>query len=76
MDDLVVACKSRKGIEEVLKMMRGLWKITEIGAVSQILGLKVERDRKTRSIHLSQPAYIDSLIPRFPGHANYHPTVL
>jgi len=74
-DDLVVACKSRKGIEEVLKMMRGLWKITEIGAVSQILGLKVERDRKTRSIHLSQPAYIDSLIPRFPGHANYHPTV-
>ena len=74
-DDILVASEATEGIEEVFRMMRGLWTITEIGEVSQILGLKVKRDRQARTIHLSQPAYIETVLSQFPEQARYRSSV-
>jgi hypothetical protein len=42
-----------------------------MGDVSTILGMKVTRDRGARRLWITQPAYIDRLLERFPEHANY-----
>ena len=72
-DDIAIASATRTGREEVMRMLRGNWTVTEIGNMSQILGLKIKRDRQAHTIHLSQPAYIDSVLKRFPEHSRYHP---
>ena len=58
-DDLVVAARLPHEIDEVMKGLKSRWKITELGEISTILGMKVTRDRKQRKIWLTQTAYID-----------------
>ncbi len=65
-DDLVVAARLPHEIDEVMKGLKSRWKITELGEISTILGMKVTRDRKQRKIWLTQTAYIDKLLDRFP----------
>ena len=65
-DDIIVAAPSRSTITAIFEGMKKRWKITTLSDVSHILGLKVIRDRLTRTIHLSQPAYIESVVTRFP----------
>jgi hypothetical protein len=67
-DDIVVAAQSNAEINEVMKGLARRWKITELGEVSTILGMKVRRDRQAKKIWLTQPAYIERVIERFPGH--------
>jgi hypothetical protein len=67
-DDIVVAAESSQEIDEVMKGLSRRWKITELGEISTILGMKVSRDRQAKKIWLTQPAYIDKIIERFPGH--------
>lgn len=66
-DDIVVAARSRSTITAVFAGMAKRWKITVLDEVSHILGLKVVRDRLTRTMHLSQAAYIESVVSRFPA---------
>lgn len=61
-DDLVLAAKSTKDIKHVFDQLATKWRITS-------LGVKIERDRSRKVIHLSQPAYIDKLAERFPGYS-------
>jgi hypothetical protein len=61
-DDLVLASSSKKAIEKVKSELRARFKIHEQGPTSFILGVKLERDRAARTISLSQPAYIDSIL--------------
>jgi hypothetical protein len=65
-DDLVVAGQSVNEVEEVMKGLEEQWTITRLGEISTILGLKVTRDRKARKVWLTQPAYIDHVLTRFP----------
>ena len=67
-DDIVVAAKTTLEIQTVLDGLQKRWKMTELGEISHILGLKVTRNRKAKKIWLTQPAYIERLIERFPGH--------
>lgn len=41
------------------------YKLTELGPISWLLGIKVSRDFENRTITLSQHAYIDTIITRF-----------
>jgi hypothetical protein len=67
-DDIVLAAQSKAEIDEVMKGLRRPWKITELGQVSTILGMKVRRDRQARKVWLTQPAYIQRVVERLPGH--------
>jgi hypothetical protein len=42
-----------------------------MGEVSTILGMKVTRNRRERKIWITQPAYVDQLLERFPNLTNY-----
>jgi transposase InsO family protein len=70
-DDFVIAGDSKKELQGLLEKLKGFWKLSEMGEVSTILGMKVTRDRSTRRIWITQPAYIDRLLERFPSHTNY-----
>jgi hypothetical protein len=65
-DGIVVAAQSNAESDEVMKGLRRRWKITELGEVSTILGLKVRRDRQARKAGLTQPAYIERVVDLFP----------
>jgi len=41
------------------------YKITDLGPISWVLGMKVIRDRVTRTISLSQEPYIDAIITKY-----------
>ncbi len=71
MDDFVIAAETKGDIDKLLEKLKTFWKLSEMGEVSTILGMKVTRDRKNRQAFLTQPAYIDRLLERFPKHANY-----
>ncbi len=45
--------------------LRSKWEISDLGPIKFTLGIAVERDRTSRSISLSQTAFIDRLITRF-----------
>jgi transposase InsO family protein len=64
-DDLVFASKSKDAIERVKNELRARFKIRDQGQTSLILGVQLERDRKSRTISLSQPAYIQSILETF-----------
>jgi hypothetical protein len=66
-DDIVVAAETSREIDEVMKGLSLRWKITELGEISTILGMKVSSDRQARKVWLTQPAYIDKIVERFPG---------
>lgn len=64
-DDLVFASKSKEAIEKVKSDLRARFKIRDQGPTSLILGVQLERDRETRTIRLSQPNYIQSILETF-----------
>lgn len=64
-DDLVLASKSKEAIEMVKTELRARFKIRDQGPTSLILGVQLTRDRKSRTIHLSQPNYIQSILETF-----------
>jgi hypothetical protein len=70
-DDFVIAARTTTVIQDLLKKLKGSWKLSEMGEVSTILGMKVTRNRATRTAWVTQPAYIDRLLERFPQHLNY-----
>ena len=45
--------------------LRTKWEISDLGPVKYALRIAIERDRESRSIHLSQTAFIDRLVTRF-----------
>ena len=70
-DDFVIAAETTQEIQELLQKLKSFWKLSEMGEVSTILGMKITRDRMNRKIWITQPAYINRLLERFPKHANY-----
>jgi transposase InsO family protein len=70
-DDFIIAGDSKREINSLLDKLKSFWKLSEMGEVSTILGMKVTRDRKARKIWITQPAYVDRLLERFPEHSKY-----
>jgi transposase InsO family protein len=70
-DDFIIAGESRRELQELLERLKGFWKLSEMGEVSTILGMKVTRNRRERKIWITQPAYVDQLLERFPNHTSY-----
>lgn len=64
-DDMVIACKSRKDVAKVKDDLRSLFKLRDLGPTSWLLGVEIKRDRSKRSISLSQRQYIIQILARF-----------
>mmetsp|Transcript_39414 Transcript_39414/g.156503 ORF Transcript_39414/g.156503 Transcript_39414/m.156503 type:complete len:139 (-) Transcript_39414:579-995(-) len=59
-DDMLIM-GSEGDVETTEKMLSGLYNIKHLGAAGNFLGVRIERDRERREIHISQGDYIRKL---------------
>jgi len=64
-DDLLLASKSIEVLNKVKLELSQFFKIKDVGPVSEILGMQIERDDGTGSTKISQRKYIKEIIERF-----------
>jgi hypothetical protein len=64
-NDYIITGSSTKLIADYKAKFNTCYALTDLGPVSWLLGLKVTRDRKNRTICLSQTAYINTMLDRF-----------
>jgi hypothetical protein len=64
-DDMAITSQYLKHIEHFKNQLRERFEISDLGELTWLLGLKVERDRRARTITLSQGAYADTIVERF-----------
>ena len=73
-DDLLIASNSKAAIQRVKSDLAVHFKLHEQGPTTSILGIKIERDRATRTISLSQPGYVQSILEQF-GMSHCNPSL-
>jgi transposase InsO family protein len=64
-DDMAVTSRYLQHIEAFKNQLRERFEISDLGELTWLLGLKVERNRQARMITLSQNAYVDTILERF-----------
>jgi len=64
-DDLLLAAKSRSQILWMKNMLNERFEMKDLGEARVCLGLEITRDRNRRKLHLSQQAYIKTIVERF-----------
>ena len=64
-DDIVLAGKSDKRIEEVKKTLAKQFDIKDMGKLHYFLGMKVIQNEETGEVWIGQPAYTESLLQKF-----------
>jgi hypothetical protein len=71
-DDLCVAASSKSEMTTFKEELKRHFEITDLGPVKWILGIRVTRNRKARTISLDQQTYIEKMAARF-GLEKAHP---
>jgi hypothetical protein len=64
-DDLGLFANSVEGMMRVKEELKDNFPITDLGKMTKILGMRVERDREQGTLKISQAAYIDIILARF-----------
>lgn len=64
-DDFCIAADSKSEMASFKEELASEFEITDLGEVKWILGISVTRDRSTRSISLSQDAYVEKMLQHF-----------
>ena len=61
-DDLLLMGTSRKQIDKVKKALGKQYKMTDLGPIERFLGLRIRRDRLSRTLDIDQEHYIEAII--------------
>lgn len=64
-DDCTITGTTQKLLNHYKVLINARYEMTDLGPISWLLGIKVTRDRKNRTITLSQKSYIDAILARF-----------
>jgi hypothetical protein len=64
-DDCILTGSSADLINQYKRKLNEHYALTDLGPVHWLLGIKVTRDRKARSLSLSQSSYIKAILARF-----------
>lgn len=64
-DDIILASKDLKELNTVKRKLKSEFEITDLGQITDILGIHIEREGETGSIKLSQEKYINDLLKKF-----------
>ena len=64
-DDLLLASNSRSALQSVKSELASHFKLHDLGPTTSILGMKLVCDRQARTISLSQPGSIESILQDF-----------
>lgn len=65
-DDLIMTGDNKRAIEWVRKSLSKRFKMKDLGSVSKLLGMVVERDREAKAMKISQEKYIEDMLRQFP----------
>ncbi|TYJ52530.1 hypothetical protein B9479_006854 [Cryptococcus floricola] len=65
-DDLIIVAPEKKEIDGIFGALGKEWDITTTEEVTQVLGIKIARNRSAKTFHISLPKNIDELTERFP----------
>lgn len=61
-DDLLLAGPSLEEVDILKSQLKERFEMTDLGPCSYYLGVEIKRDRRNRTIRLSQKAYIDKIL--------------
>ena len=64
-DDLLIAGNDMSAISWIKGELRKLFEMKDLGESQVCLGLEINRDRSSRTLHLSQAGYINTILHRF-----------
>ena len=64
-DDMTLVSKSKSKLAELKSSLRKHFKLRDLGPIEFLLGVKVERDRFKRTLHLSQRQYTLDILKRY-----------
>jgi hypothetical protein len=64
-NDCVLTGSNVALLTEFKQKVSAIYKLTDLGPISWLLGIKVTRDHPTKTLHLSQTSYIESIVCRF-----------
>lgn len=64
-DDLILALKELTRLEYIKSKMKSMFKMTDLGQISNILGINILREGVTGKMQLSQRKYIEELLEKF-----------
>ena len=64
-DDCTIAASNLRLIEAFKAGLRKYVEVTNLGELHWMLGVEIKRDREARTTHLSQRAYIESILRRY-----------
>lgn len=64
-DDVTIASPSKTEIDRIKRLLGERFKIKDLGPISYLLGIKVDYNRKSRCLKLSQSQYIIDMLSRF-----------
>ena len=64
-DDLLLLGEDLHKIEDVKCQLGKLYQMKDLGPASSYSGIRITRDRNTRSIWINQEAYIENALKRF-----------
>jgi hypothetical protein len=64
-DDMTIICKSKSAIQAFIQELSSHFKLRDLGPTSQLLGIKIDRDRPSKTISLSQKQYILDMLERY-----------
>lgn len=64
-DDVTILSKSTERVKWIKSVLGKAFKVHDLGPISFLLGIKIVRDRKNRTMHLDQSQYIIDLLERF-----------
>ena len=64
-DDMLIASKDKSLISKLKSQLSEEFEMKNLGAAKKILGIEIQRDRKTGKLHLSQGHYLEKVPGRF-----------
>lgn len=64
-DDMLIAGSRMKEINSLTASLSSEFEMKDLGAVKQILGMRISRDRSAGTLNLSQEQYVEKVLARF-----------
>ena len=64
-DDMTLISKSKSAIHAFIQELSTHFKLRDLGSTTQLLGIRIDRDRPSRTISLSQKQYILDMLGRY-----------
>ena len=65
MDDMLIVGRDTCKIDKLKKEVSKTFEMKDLGSASQILGIKISRDRTNGKLWLSQESYIEKVLDKF-----------